>query len=160
MMELNDKTKISNFLKVRENFERTLIDYDYLIQQIGRKYRSAIGGYPHITAFYQELISKLSKNNKTIDQIIDDILTDKEYSYLKKSIEPIVIEEKDFSVETKSAVFIKETLKNAPKCKLCHGYIHVNSTTFDHINRKEDGGKGNVENAQLAHPYCNNIEKN
>lgn len=160
MMELNDKTKITNFLKIRESFERILIDYDYLIQQIGRKYRSALNGYPYIKAFYLELINKLSENNKTIEQIIDEILTDKKYTYLKKSIDPVVTEEKDFSVETKSTVFIKETLKNAPKCKLCHGYIHVNSITFDHIERKEDGGKGNVENAQLAHPYCNNVEKN
>ncbi len=160
MMELNDKTKIGNFLKIRENFERILIDYDYLIQQIGRKYRSAINGYLYIKEFYLELISRLLTNNKTTDQIIDAILIDKKYSYLKKSINPVVTEGKDFSVETKSTAFITETLKNAPKCKLCHGYIHVNSITFDHIKRKEDDGKGDVENAQLAHPYCNTTYKN
>lgn len=31
--------------------------------------------------------------------------------------------------------------------------------TVDHIIRKRDGGEGSLENAQLAHPYCNSIYK-
>ena len=34
-----------------------------------------------------------------------------------------------------------------------------NSITMDHKIRKQDGGKGAVENGQIAHPYCNTTLK-
>ena len=51
-------------------------------------------------------------------------------------------------------------MKNGLKCKICNGFIHKNSITIDHIERKEDGGKGNSDNGQLSHPYCNTTFKN
>jgi 5-methylcytosine-specific restriction endonuclease McrA len=57
-------------------------------------------------------------------------------------------------------VFIKEAIKNGLRCAICNGYIHKNAMTIDHIHRKEDGGKGNAENGQITHPYCNTTYKN
>jgi hypothetical protein len=62
---------------------------------------------------------------------------------------------KQFPSDTKSEAFMKEAIATAMTCKICEGYIHVNSITVDHIERKEDGGSGTIDNAQLAHPYCN-----
>ncbi|MBI4938065.1 MAG: HNH endonuclease [Nitrosomonadales bacterium] len=47
----------------------------------------------------------------------------------------------------------------APVCAICGGYLHVNSITTGHIERKLDGGSSNVINGQLAHPYCNSTYK-
>ena len=37
---------------------------------------------------------------------------------------------------------------------------HRNAISVDHIERKQDGGKATIENAQLTHPYCNTGVKN
>ena len=63
-------------------------------------------------------------------------------------------------LEKKSYSDVTDALKNALRCKICNARIHTNSITIDHITRKEDGGIGNFENAQLAHPYCNTTYKN
>ena len=67
---------------------------------------------------------------------------------------------KEFSSGTKSATFLNEAIDKALKCKICKGLIHVNSISTDHKIRKEDGGKGNPENAQLTHLFCNSTLKN
>lgn len=53
-----------------------------------------------------------------------------------------------------------KSLKSVNKCAICEGLFHRNSITIDHKVRKVDGGLGNNENAQLAHPYCNSTYKN
>ena len=53
-----------------------------------------------------------------------------------------------------------EALSTSVRCKICGGYIHKNSISIDHKIRKEDGGGGTVENAQISHPYCNTTYKN
>jgi hypothetical protein len=42
---------INDFTKVRNKFEEILWDYDYLIPQIVRKYRSGMKSYPYIKDF-------------------------------------------------------------------------------------------------------------
>ncbi|MFZ2197889.1 MAG: HNH endonuclease signature motif containing protein, partial [Thermodesulfovibrionales bacterium] len=64
-----------------------------------------------------------------------------------------------FNVETKSAAFLRDALKEPLRCGICGGLIHFNSISFDHIRRKEDGGLGTVDNAQLSHPFCNTTLK-
>jgi hypothetical protein len=59
---------------------------------------------------------------------------------------------KHFTTERKSAVFLKQAIDSAPRCGICHARVHKNSISIDHIKRREDGGLGNLENAQLAHP--------
>lgn len=148
-----------NFIKVREQFENLLIDYDYLIQQIVRKYRSASKGYEFIKEFYFTCITKLLEDKNRKD-VIEEILKTSQYNYLKDTIMEIAPSSSDFSPEVKSAVFIKEALSKAIKCKICGGYIHRNSISIDHIVRKENGGSGSLENAQLTHPFCNTTIKN
>jgi hypothetical protein len=45
--------------------------------------------------------------------------------------------------------------KDPMRCGICGSTIHLNSISIDHIERKQDGGMGVVENAQLSHPFCN-----
>jgi HNH endonuclease len=65
-----------------------------------------------------------------------------------------------FSDETKSAIFIRDSLKNGIRCPICGGYVDVQkSVSYDHIERVRDGGTGLIENGQLTHPYCNTAIK-
>ena len=66
-----------------------------------------------------------------------------------------------FSEDTKSAIFIKTALKSALRCPICNGYLDpAKSVSYDHVTEKAVGGKGNEENGQLTHPYCNQAVKN
>ncbi len=159
MMDFDDASLVNKFLKVRDKFEKILIDYDYLIQQIVRKYRSATKAYPMVKAFYLKAIDLLLGDNN-ISSVIDKIIQDTQFNYLTRQSHIINNEQKDFSREVKSEIFIREAIKSALRCKICKGYIHKNSTTVDHITRRKDGGKGNLQNAQIAHPYCNSTFKN
>ena len=160
MLELEKNHLLNDFIKVREKFEELLIEYDYFIQHIVRKYRSALDSYEHVKDFYIALIKKLLES-KTKEEVITEIIRDTKFKYLSTSIDNTeMISSKEFSRETKSAIFIKEALSAALKCKICKGYIHRNSISIDHIIRKEDGGLGAIDNAQLTHPYCNTTIKN
>lgn len=61
-----------------------------------------------------------------------------------------------FSDDTKSAIYLRTALKNAPRCNICNGYLHViKSASYDHVQPVSGGGAGSIENGQLTHPYCN-----
>ena len=159
LIELEQKRKLKDFTKVRKDFEDLLIEYDYVIQQILRHYRSSSKAVPHIKSFLLQLVDSLIKNEK--ESAIKHVLSLSDYKYVKGTdFDDNLITSTDFSDETKSAAFITEALEKAIRCKICEARIHVNSITIDHIQRKEDGGLGEYKNAQLAHPYCNTGYKN
>ena len=160
VLELIQKNKLNDFTKARSEFEKFIINYDYITQQINRKYRSALKGLPYVTEFYFRIISKIN-SGLDYEKSIKSIVNTDDYNYIVLT-DPYKTQSnsrKDFDTDSKAAVFIKEALGNGIKCKICGGYIHKNSITIDHIERKQDGGKGNVDNGQLAHPYCNTTFK-
>lgn len=160
VMKLEETNQYQNFIAVRSNFEYFLLKYDYLIQQIVRKYRGAFASYPYITEFYFAVIGELKKTDSTIDTVAAALAKNEKYNYLSLLTEKELITSSEFSSERKSAVYINEALNSAPKCKICGGFIHRNSISIDHIQRKQDGGVGSVENGQLTHPFCNTGVKN
>jgi hypothetical protein len=101
----------------------------------------------------------LMSGNK--EDSIKIVLANDAFKFVKISeSDDFEITSSDFSDETKSSVFITEALEKALRCKICNARIHTNSISFDHKNRKEDGGIGDIDNAQLTHPYCNSAIKN
>ncbi|MBD1871760.1 DUF262 domain-containing protein [Cyanobacteria bacterium FACHB-471] len=156
VMELDKRKKINDFIKVRGEFENFLVGYDYLSQQIYLKYKDVQKSYKHTSKFFQEIIAKLIAE-KSIDNILDEILSTSEFKYLsiRRTSQQADSFEKDFNTSKKSGVYMKEALQNAPRCKICDGLIHVNSISIDHIQRKENGGLATLDNGQITHPYCN-----
>lgn len=159
LMDLEKKKRFKQFTDCRGDFEELLIDYDFVIQQILRNYRSSSKAIPHIKGFLLNLINELEDKPK--NEAIQNVLKSEDYKFVKGvDFDDSLITSNDFSDETKSAAFITEALANAVRCKICNARMHTNSITVDHIQRKEDGGIGNFGNAQLAHPYCNSTYKN
>ena len=154
-----DENMSNKFIKIREKFEEILLVYDDLVQQINRKKRSALASYTSIKEYYLELINRLD-DNKLIEAVIKEVMALGSFNYLMLNETKNNIPTSKFSSDTKSAVFIKDTLSTAPRCKICNGYIHKNSITIDHIVRKQDGGNSSVDNGQITHPYCNTTVKN
>lgn len=67
----------------------------------------------------------------------------------------------DFSEDAKSSAFLKQAFAQALLCPICKGYLDpAKSASYDHIERKEDGGNGHPDNCQVTHPYCNSSIKN
>ncbi|MFG1275727.1 HNH endonuclease, partial [Xanthobacter flavus] len=64
------------------------------------------------------------------------------------------------SRQSKSAAFIREAMRGVVRCPLCDGAVHTNSLTFDHIDRRREGGSNHGDNLKPAHPYCNSGVKN
>ncbi|HSP84007.1 MAG TPA: DUF262 domain-containing protein [Gillisia sp.] len=159
LMELVEKKRLKEFTDCREDFEELLIEFDFVIQQILRNYRSSSKAIPYIKNFLISLINELKNNDR--NTAIQNVLNSGDYKFIKGAdYDDSLITSKDFSDDTKSAAFINEAISKAVRCKICNARIHTNSITVDHIQRKANGGKGNFENAQLAHPYCNSTYKN
>jgi hypothetical protein len=101
-------------------------------------------------------------NRPTPDEAINEVIFSPDFNYLtfQKVTQEFDSSAKDFNTGKKSAVYIREALQNAPKCKICGGFIHRNSISIDHVQRKEDGGLATLDNGQITHPYCNTGYKN
>lgn len=160
IMDLERKNQFKEFIRVRQSFEEILLKYEDFTQQIVRHYRSAINSYVATKDFYLSCISKLQDGNP-IEVVISEVMKEPEFKFLKTPSGPDEFEHSpDFSREIKSKAFIKAALDGAVRCNICNGLLHKNSISIDHIIRKEDGGRGDSDNAQITHPYCNSTVKN
>ncbi len=157
---LEQHNKFDDFIRIRPQFEEILLYHEYLVQIIVRRYRQSKRGRKFITKYYLKIMDLLLEGN-TVEETMDKLVNLESFNYLSNKImtkEEVTTNR--FSDGRKSNIFIVESLKTAPRCALCGGLLHSKSITIDHIVRKKDGGKGNVENGQLAHPYCNSTFKN
>ena len=148
-----------DFTNVREKFERFILDNKSFANQVTVKIGSGPKGFMPLKRLYQTVVDGL-QGGETSSQIIKALGEDGEFKFLTPDDRITPTNAKRFSRETKSATFLKEALQNAIRCRICNGLLHFNSIHIDHIIRKQDGGLGVADNAQLAHPYCNSTYKN
>lgn len=152
----NDGGFFKKFTLARTRIEEALIAHKELIATILQK----LGSNKRVEA-YSKMINSIFLAASEGDEISEVKIVD--WAGLTGKI--VVGGEKtkstSFSDETKSKIFIRDTLKHSMKCPLCSGYIDANkSASYDHILRKEDGGVGSSDNGQITHPYCNQSLKN
>jgi hypothetical protein len=145
------------FTTLRDKLESTLIEYKYFTNQITSKYGSGLKGYLQLKSLYEKIIMHVKEGQEVV--AIGKALKS-ELPYLNLEYKGDESTSSNFNSNTKSEIFLKTALENASKCKICNGYIHLNSITIDHKDRKEDGGLGTSNNGQLTHPYCNTTFKN
>ncbi|WP_279086479.1 DUF262 domain-containing protein [Bacteroides acidifaciens] len=162
VIDIEKNKKKNLFIKHRKNFEKIYYANSSLVQVIVRKSRSALAGMRNVSTFFYEILTLLESGIQA-DAVINEIRKKSEFAYLPEiNHEWTLFEEipADFSNNQKSEIFITEALSKAPCCKICGGLLHRNAISVDHIERKQDGGKATIENAQLTHPYCNTGVKN
>jgi len=158
--ELVDSNKLDIFTKNRKDFESTMINSDIVIQQIVRKARQANKAVVPLVNFFHAILEKLDMKTSPND-VLTELSKINEFSYINlEEVHQSTTTSSSFSKSTKSAAYISEAISNAPRCKICDGILHPKSISIDHKVRKEDGGDGSVNNAQLSHPYCNSTYKN
>ena len=161
IVNLDKREKINDFIKIRGKFEQFILEYDYLVQQINRKYRTAQKSYKYISKFFDKVVMVL-QGSKPVEDSVNEVITTPDFNYLasQRVFPEKSTSHKDFNRNKKSAVYIREALQSAPRCKICSGLIHTNSISIDHIQRKSEGGLATIENGQITHPYCNTGFKN
>jgi hypothetical protein len=152
--ELEKRDAFAKFTQVRSKFEDFLLENRGFVNQIGHE---VIGGEKRVKAtllMYEVLFEELTKGS-SVKHIIDQMKSHKELKFLHEPTQENIEYGKTFSTDTKSATYLRETINKSPRCAICNARLHFKSITFDHKDRKQDGGLGTPDNAQLTHPYCN-----
>jgi hypothetical protein len=159
VLELEKKKSFEKFIYARKDFEALLLANDYVIQQIVRQYRSAIGSYQQIKEFYLACIEKLNAK-VPVENVIEEINKTPQFNFLTKQpeVELPSPDKQDFSRAVKSRTYIKTALQSVPRCAICGGFVHTNSVSIDHKTDKKHGGDASAQNAQVTHPYCNSAK--
>lgn len=155
------KDGFNRFTLARSSLESTLLGYKHVVNQFVRKHGSNLRSHKRIMEFYKAVIRVVCDVGiKAPAAIIAEVVKDPQFAFLQQVGEDDIEYGKDFSNDSKSAVFLRDALKAPLHCAICNGYLIGSGATIDHVVRKADGGKGTPDNGQLAHPYCNSTLKN
>lgn len=151
----NDKAFFKKFTKARGKMEAFLVANKPLlaqaIVQIGSTSR-----IPRLIEMYEQLIDRFAKGEEVEALELLKILK-LQGKLLAKDVEAIGT---GFDPSTKSEILLRTSLVSAVKCPICDGLVDVGkSVSYDHVERVEDGGKGEADNGQITHPYCNTAIK-
>ena len=157
--ELEQHNSFAQFTSIRRGFEDFLLGHKHFANQITQKFGSGLKGYQRVFHMYKRLMQSLL-SNETLIETETAFELDPQLSFLRaENVGPQGAAHKDFSSDTKSAVYLAEAKNSLLPCNICKGYIHRNSISIDHIQDKKFGGTGEHTNAQLTHPYCNSTYK-
>ncbi|HVC92504.1 MAG TPA: HNH endonuclease signature motif containing protein [Pirellulales bacterium] len=122
---------------------------NFIVQRYGSGHRSLAA----LVNLFQYLFDGAVKGQQRED-LLPTLLTDEKLKFLETKLDSKGVA-KDFKTDRKSAVYLREALEKALRCKICGARIHVQSITVDHKTKRQEGGVASVDNAQLAHPFCN-----
>ncbi|MCI8956440.1 MAG: DUF262 domain-containing protein [Eubacterium sp.] len=155
--------RINEFISVRGKFEEVIYQYNFLVQQIIRRWRQSKKAYVHIEKYFLAIMDILLQDDKlNPEQVIAKVRDDGEFKYLQ--IQIVDNEETtlkgNYSRGKRQQIKLKALVENLPKCPICGGYMDTKSISIDHIVRKQDGGSNSFENGQITHLYCNTTYKN
>lgn len=159
--DLVKNNELVAFTKVRKDFEEFLLLHKDFVNQIQTKIGSGRRGLDWIKEVYEAIFAALKAGKKS-KQVLKALQSEEKFAFLltRRVEESAEQSGKDFNRNTKSAAFIRDALDSALRCAICGAFLHRNSMHIDHIVRKQDGGEGKVDNAQLSHPYCDSTVKN
>jgi hypothetical protein len=154
IQEIDERDAFKKFTDGRQRFEEFLLAYRYFTNQIIGKYGSGTRSLDPLVALYRTILDCVI-DNEPDSEIVKKLQAAPKLNFLKEMTEEDRTHNRNFSRDTKSMTFLRDALQKALRCKICNARIHKKSISIDHIVRKQDGGGGNPENAQLTHPYCN-----
>ena len=157
---LEKANKLKEFTRIRSDFERFLFENKNFVSLTSNRLGSGARSLNRIKELYLRVMCGFIEG-KRAEEIKESLFADQDFSHLGvvKLPSPRAGLQNGasgkFSSATKSAVYFRDAIVQAPKCAICNAIIHRNSLTFDHKTRRRDGGTGDMDNAQMAHPYCN-----
>lgn len=149
------------FTKVRERFEDFIIRDSGVSEAIGRLGTGA-RSRPRLATFYRTLISLFSEG-KDYEGALAAIAANPDLSFLATEQMPNDLlgdQGTPFPNNLKGAAFIRGALPSAHKCATCGGLLHINGMHVGHKIAKRHGGKGQLQNSIMQHPFCNSTVAN
>jgi hypothetical protein len=152
--DIENSDAFVKFTQVRSQFEEFLLEHRDFVNQIGHE---VYGNEKRIKAtvlMYKVLFEGLV-NVESVEHIVEQMRSHVELKFLRDITSDNKEYGRDFSTDTKSAVYIREAIEKSLRCAICNARMDSKSISFDHKERKQDGGLGTPDNAQLTHPYCN-----
>lgn len=144
----------AKFTAIRSEFEDFLLEHRDFVNQIAHEVFGSEKRVKATLLMYEILFEELTKRSSDA-HIIEQMKSHTELKFLRETPQETIEYGKGFSTDTKSAVFLRKAIDKSLKCDICNARLHSKSISYDHKERKEDGGLGTPENAQLTHPYCN-----
>jgi hypothetical protein len=146
------------FTQHRAAFEEFLLRYRYFTNQIVFNFGGRLKSYDPLLSYYKVVLEEVAKG-KAAEEVAQHLQSGVEFRYLKeRDKDPTA--RTNFSTAIKTVTYVREAVEKAIRCKICEARISPRSISYDHIQRKEDGGTGDPGNAQMTHPYCNTTYKN
>jgi hypothetical protein len=154
----NDSHFFKKFVKARAGMEACLVSKKHLITQALQIARSKTR-FERSADLFSFLVDECSKGRVPTDEnIVGVIIPNAQSKILAISQSSTSVQ---FSTETKSQIYLRDSLQTALKCSICHGLIEpAKSVSYDHVERVREGGAGDAANGQMTHPYCNTSIKN
>jgi hypothetical protein len=152
--DLQQRQKLPSFIAGRARFEEFLVEHAHFMNQIVREFGASSTTISAMVLLLGTLLERVLAGD-TDSEILAHLQSKPNLQVLTLITEEDRQLGKNFSTDTKSRLFLRETIGGAPRCAICGARVHTNAITIDHRLAKRDGGLGTFDNGQLAHPYCN-----
>lgn len=150
--------ELKKFQGVRAVFEEFLFERKELVSEVGHKYGSGTRSINWIVTYYRRLVDFFASGLDE-DAALRALTESDEFSFLAPLARRILPDQtggKPLHRKTKTAAFLTAAVAGGVRCALCGALVHKNSMSFDHTERKRDGGAATVENTGVSHFWCNN----
>ena len=154
IQHLNSSEKLVDFCFYRAEFEEFLVDNQNIIKHILGKYGGWTKSAPSVFEMYKMIFEGI-KGGRSHKDIMAGIISDRRFSGLSGAVEIENAPNRRITRETKNAIRRRELLYKAIRCSICHARLPSSAFSDDHVKGVQDGGRGDEDNAQLTHPYCN-----
>jgi hypothetical protein len=156
VLSLKATDSFIQFTEVRHDFEEFLISHRHFVNALSRDYGSRTRSLDALELMYRTIYEELRDRGSSQAEIVAVLLA------LPK-LKPLVAVadenspqfRRNFSNDEKSVAFLRKAIDSPVRCGICRARLHSGSIMTDHVIRKEDGGRGDSENAQPTHPFCN-----
>jgi len=156
--ELKTNNQFRLFTKHRKDFEEFLVAHRHFGSALSHRFGARNRPVEAVYLLYKTLLEALRDGISDHDSIRERLFAVPSLATLRAAQEQLAAG-KRFSRGAKSASFVRASLDSAVRCPNCGARIHSKSMTFDHKVRRSDGGRGDSDNAQPMHPFCNSGDK-
>ena len=144
----------TKFTANRARFEDFILKYKSFSNQVTTKWGSGVKGSDKLRELYR-IIFDMMVGQRTEKVVIDNLSTNETFKFLQPIVSSKPEVGADFNTDTKSQAYLRAAIETPVRCEICNARLHTKSISIDHKIRKQDGGQGELENAQTTHPYCN-----
>jgi len=151
---LEREDRFKQFAYVREQFEDFLLAGREYIPQHVRKARGEIKAVHLLAEYFRFCFEEFLKQGANENSVSDAVA--KQYPYLKPNAFDSTDYGTNFSAEAKNRIFVNHSLEVAMRCSICRARIPNSGISYDHIQDKKIGGRGDDANIAATHTYCNN----